>query len=431
MAGTVGSMHVVSKRDNAKHASFQLDVKLPPLASSSLRIRPRLIAITFNNLSYAQGGTFLHWWDTYPVPETAPVPYNNRNDWGIVPAWGYGEVIDSTIDALPPGSSVWGFWPTSAFPVDLKLEAAAEPKGHWREVSAHRSQLMSLYNRYIELPVGSAQSDNEEAWTAVLKPVWEAAYQLNRYVFPGVGKAEHLSPLHPTGTGHEWTAEDADLTSAIVVSLSASTKTGRGFAWQLRRNRNVQSKGPLGFIQATSSPSALSNHADSELLPTRTVSYETLVESETAAWIAGFNPKRIVIVDFGAAGNVLELFKSLIESSDVFRPLAPAVTIIGVGAQAQILPATGLQERMAHGQLMGKVQFNASGLRDRGIEAEGGAVYFQSVNECFQKWMDEKGMGALELSWGEGVQGPKGVEGAWTDLCEGRMAVEKALIFRI
>jgi hypothetical protein len=214
MAGTGSSIHVASKHDNASHASFQLAVALPPLAASSLRIRTQLLAITFNNLSYAQFGSFLHWWDTFPVPECAPAPYNNRNGWGIVPAWGYGEVIDSTIDALPPGSSLWGFWPTSAFPVDLRLEAAVEPKGHWREVSAHRSQLMDLYNRYIEVPMESAQSDDEKAWTAILKPVWEAAYRLNRYVFPGVGEAEHISPLHPSGLGQEWTAADADLTSA-------------------------------------------------------------------------------------------------------------------------------------------------------------------------------------------------------------------------
>jgi Protein of unknown function (DUF2855) len=94
---------------------------------------------------------------------------------------------------------------------------------------------MNLYNRYIEHPRNSAQFDNLEAWTALLKPVWECGCQLNRYVFPGsaTAKALHLSPLHPLGLGHEWTAEDADLASSIIVSLPASTKTGRGFAWQL------------------------------------------------------------------------------------------------------------------------------------------------------------------------------------------------------
>jgi Protein of unknown function (DUF2855) len=307
------------------------------------------------------------------------VPYNNRHDWGIVPAWAYGEVIDSKIDALPPGSILWGFWPTSTFPVDLKLEAS-EPKGHWREVTEYRSQVMNLYNRYIEHTGESAQLDNDKVWTSVLKPVWEGGYQLNRYVFP-----EYLSPLHPSGSGHQWTAEDADLTSAIIVSLSASGKTGRGFAWQLRRNRNLQSKGPLGFVQATSSPSALKNDDNSEALPTRTISYEALMESDTIKWIARLDPKRMVIVDFGAPSHVIEGFKSSIECSDLLRQKTPAFTLIGVGAEARILSEEGVKERMVSGPTMGKVQFNASGVRDRGIEAEVGETYFQTLNECFQR----------------------------------------------
>jgi hypothetical protein len=74
MARAGSFIHVVSKRDNAKHASFQLDDEMPPLAESSFRVRTKLIAMTFNNLAYAQGGSLLRWWDTYPVPETAPRP---------------------------------------------------------------------------------------------------------------------------------------------------------------------------------------------------------------------------------------------------------------------------------------------------------------------------------------------------------------------
>jgi hypothetical protein len=40
-------------------------------------------------------------------------------------------------------------------------------------------------------------------------------------------------------------------------------------------------------------------------------------------------------------------------------------------------------------------------------------------------------MGALGLSWGEGVQGPSGVEGAWRDLCNGRISSKKALVFKL
>lgn len=60
-------VHVVSKADNQEHAVATLDrpeYESHSLALSSVRVQPLLIALTSNNLSYARGGDFLHWWDT-------------------------------------------------------------------------------------------------------------------------------------------------------------------------------------------------------------------------------------------------------------------------------------------------------------------------------------------------------------------------------
>ena len=67
-------------------------------------------------------------WDTYPLPTASPAPYNDVASWGIVPAWGYAIVIESTT-SIPEGTVLWGFWPTSTVPADLQLKAT-EPKGH-------------------------------------------------------------------------------------------------------------------------------------------------------------------------------------------------------------------------------------------------------------------------------------------------------------
>ncbi|CEL09836.1 hypothetical protein ASPCAL12965 [Aspergillus calidoustus] len=59
-------VHVVSKTDNNTHATFSLPPPTTPLAatssssSSSLRIRPSLLSLTSNNLTYALLGTQLH-----------------------------------------------------------------------------------------------------------------------------------------------------------------------------------------------------------------------------------------------------------------------------------------------------------------------------------------------------------------------------------
>jgi hypothetical protein len=54
-------MHVVSKADNAVHATVGLRPIEEALSPSSIRVATSLISLTSNNLSYASGGDSLHW----------------------------------------------------------------------------------------------------------------------------------------------------------------------------------------------------------------------------------------------------------------------------------------------------------------------------------------------------------------------------------
>ncbi|KAL0487493.1 rplI [Acrasis kona] len=391
-------VHVVSKQDVSKHSTFSLDNKFPKLLESSVRVQTKIVSLTSNNLTYAKLGDYLKWWGTYPVPECSPSPYNNRDNFGIVPAWGYAEVIESTIEKIKPGVELWGFWPTSSHPVDLKL-VEAEPKGHWIEVSQQRSELMSLYNRYIEV---TSLNDDEKAWNAALC-VWECGYLINRYTFPDDNKT---SPIHPLGVGLPWSSDDADLTSSVVVSLSASSKTARSFAWQLKRNRNLDANGPLGLLQVSSNPEKSSDDHPTNL-HSEFVSYKDITSEETIKWITKFQPKRVVIFDFGSPPSVVDDLKRSLKSwsSDL------NVLVVGVASQ-------------------GDVQFNTSGVRDKVIERQG-AAHFKSVHESLKRCLNEKGMGELELVWGQGVQGANGIEGSWDMLCNGRLDAKKAYVFKL
>ena len=100
--------------------------ELPP---TSVRVRPTIIALTVNNLSYAIGGDMLHWWDTYPVPLSLPAPYNDRDRYGIVGAWGYATILESSITSLVPGTLLRGYLPVSTLPTLLPLSPSGA-KGH-------------------------------------------------------------------------------------------------------------------------------------------------------------------------------------------------------------------------------------------------------------------------------------------------------------
>lgn len=276
-------------------------------------------------------------WDTYPVPSSSPAPYNDSSSWGIVPAWGYAVVVESTT-SIQRGTLMRGFWPTSTVPTELKLRAA-ESKGQWMEISDRRQKLLHAYNRYIEIPgpaislspTGFEDYELENlAWNALFRSVWEAAYLLSQYVFSPSPQIQ--SPIHPWGGEDSWTAADADLSCAVLVSLSASCKTARSFTYHL--SRKPASAGPLAFLQVTSSPSAISEAAEKLQLPypTRAVAYSEIPESSN--WMASYGAAKIVIVDFGARTSALDQLLEAIKTHSVLR--SSKVVIIQVGYQQKV-----------------------------------------------------------------------------------------------
>jgi hypothetical protein len=398
------SVHVVSKLDNTDHAVFRIDETLSSLAASSIRVETWLISLTYNNLTYARSGTLLHWWDVYPVGSSSPSPYNNKEEWGVVPAWGYGRVIDSNIDAIAPGSLLWGMWPTSGHTVDLCLEPI-EPKGHWTERSPHRSKLMTVYNSYEQV---NEREPETMRITALCKPLWQGPHLLNTRVFS-------VERIHPFGFGAPWSETDADLSSAVVISLSASSKTGRSFGWELARNRDVQKFGPRALLQVTSAPETLPRYETA--LPLKAASYD---DSSALAWTEQFKPSRIVIVDFGASDAVLE---ALVTNSS---RIAANVTVVAVGYEAKVYTQEEIQARMATAST--KVPVNTSGIRDKAIECQGAAKFVRHLDETWDKCLTERAFDSLQIKVLRAVEGVEGIEGAWSDLCNHKVPADVGMV---
>ncbi|KAJ6785968.1 hypothetical protein PWT90_09146 [Aphanocladium album] len=390
------AVHVVSKADNAKHAACHISQDLPALAPSCVRARTRLISLTSNNLSYARaGGPPLHWWDVYPAPASCPRPFDDRDEWGIVPAWGYGLVTESTLEAIRPGSLLWGMWPTSGHEVDLRLEAG-EPARWWKETSAHRGRLMTVYNRYEQArPMQLA--DMQRA--ALCKPLWAGPNLLNSSVFSS-------RRIHPFGFGAPWSAEEAQLSSTVVISLSASSKTGRSFFWELARNRNSSKDGPLGLLQLTSAPETLPSFDTS--LPTKAAAY---TDSQALSWIGQFQPSRVLVVDFGASDTALQ---SLLTGIPAVVSAA-SVTVLAVGHENKVYSPDELKARLDANA--GKVRLNASGLRDQAINVVGADEYFRESDEAWERCVADKTFDNIEIKILTTVHGQHGIEGAWEDLC--------------
>lgn len=150
MASSPPVTRVVSKEKYDQQYFLDVNLsKLPSLAASSVRIQSQMFALSSNNLSYCAMGDVLHWWKAFALPSYLPAPFNDPEAYGIPPGWGIAHVVESTIPELEPGQTLFGFIPTSTMLADLQLEQSEDVPGHWFEVSKHREQLMSLYNRYL------------------------------------------------------------------------------------------------------------------------------------------------------------------------------------------------------------------------------------------------------------------------------------------
>jgi hypothetical protein len=379
------------------------------------------------------------------VSEDYPTPYNDTASWGIVPSWGYATIEESTIPELAAGTLLWGFWPTSSAPTDLKLKQGS-PEGHWIETSDHRQQMMPLYNRYTTAPTSNSitalttevsplsESALEErdrmAWTALFIG-GSAGFLLSDYVFPS--DPETQPPIHPLGnqSGLQWTFSDGDLSSAVVINLAASTKTARVFSYYV--SRKPDGSAPLGLLQVTSSVSRIAE-ADKNLstpVPSKAVSYADAGSAETGDWLADRKASKIVIIDFGARAGALENVLSLIKSRADLQSCK--VVIIQVGNEQKVYSTEELLAGRSAMAELGKIQYNTSGVQDTVLESVDPEAYFETKNKLWDQWLDTRHLSVpgMQIVFGSGVSGADGIEGGWERLCHGEVGSEEGLVYKM
>lgn len=165
-----GSPHMHSTWDLlVRRASFaEAEVRTVSRSSvpldTSLTLRIDGYTLTANNMTYAQLGDQLGYWDLFPTVE----------GWGRLPAWGWATVGSSMVDGVAPGDRYVGLVPMSTrFGADGVL-----CRGGFRDDAVHRRHLNPVYNRYAH-----TQADGDElAYDTALRPVFLLSFVL----------AEHL-----------------------------------------------------------------------------------------------------------------------------------------------------------------------------------------------------------------------------------------------
>ncbi|OAL54926.1 hypothetical protein IQ07DRAFT_281053 [Pyrenochaeta sp. DS3sAY3a] len=418
MASHSPKIHVLDKSDYSKHQLVSLrNTSLASLAPSSIRFRPRILGLTTNNLTYARMGAMMGWYDIYPLPASTPAPFDDKEKYGRVSAWGYADIIESTVPGISAGQTIYGYLPITTDVEDIRIEFAqhnGQPiNDQILALDEHRQHLWKVYNRYqVREPLDTleqTQGRDSLGWDALMQGLFGTSYNLSTYAFAW----NDANRIHPSGQG-AWSAADADLRNATVVILNASGKTGMSFAYALRNNRPTEHQ-PRSVI-GVGSPASVSMIKSSGFYDEAVLNADA---ASTASAIANAPNKtsRIVLLDFGARPGANEAWKDALSALDVpFR-------LVTVGGEVETQNPEKMMKRFAN--MANITMCNASLLREKGIEV-GGAQYFEQYYKAFDVFKTR--VVGIKLRWAEGLEE---WEKGWEAFCRDEVRADTGLVYKI
>jgi hypothetical protein len=142
---------------------------IPDPAQGQIVARVDKFALTANNVTYALAGDALGYWKFFPVEEP----------WGVVPVWGFADVVVSRSPEIPVGERLWGYFPMASHVV--LTPSRVSPRG-FVDASPHRKDLPAPYNAYARTANDPPELKAIEDRRCILFPLYATSYILCDYL---------------------------------------------------------------------------------------------------------------------------------------------------------------------------------------------------------------------------------------------------------
>ncbi len=184
----------VKRRDLRSHRIVESEpVELRP---GEIRLAIDKFAFTANNLTYGAAGDLLGYWQFFTPAD------NGDDEWGILPVWGFADVIESTVEDVPAGERLYGYFPpaTSVVMQPVKISSSS-----LIDSTEQRQKLPPLYNRYRRVLAQRDYTRDFDDATILLAPLHLTSFcighQLNRNGFYGAKQVVISSASSKTSLG--------------------------------------------------------------------------------------------------------------------------------------------------------------------------------------------------------------------------------------
>ena len=162
-------------------------------------LRVDRVGLTANNVTYAVLGDAFRYWEFFPAEPGR----------GVVPLWGFAEVVESQVDGLDPGGRFYGYLPSGSH---LLVRPGRVDDRGFRDASPHRETLPSPYNAYALTTGDPAYEPGREDLQVLFRPLFCTSFMLA-----------------------DWLVDNDAMGAEQIVLSSASSKTAYGAAFELHR----------------------------------------------------------------------------------------------------------------------------------------------------------------------------------------------------
>lgn len=153
---------------------LQEDAAPPAIADGQILLKVDRFAFTANNITYAASwaelGDRFSYWDFFPSGESG---------WGVIPVWGFADVVASRHEVIRVGERIYGFWPMATHTV---LTPQRVSDGGFLEASPHRLVLPPTYNVYMRCAGDPIHRADLEDLQALLRPLYATAWMLDDFL---------------------------------------------------------------------------------------------------------------------------------------------------------------------------------------------------------------------------------------------------------
>jgi hypothetical protein len=164
-------MNVLTQLQTDKSALNRTRIVTSPLAApkaGEALLKIDRLAVTANNITYAAFGDVPHlrYWSFFPTAD---------GGWGHMPAWGFANVVASSVEGLEVGERFYGYWPIASH---LVVQPVRVSERGFYDGTPHRLELTSAYNQYQRIRTDAAYRVEDEDYQALLRPLFITSFML-------------------------------------------------------------------------------------------------------------------------------------------------------------------------------------------------------------------------------------------------------------